>query len=232
MNKHILYRILTVALLGYILPASFGLGMRLYAQTEHIVNPTIDYSRTPQQYYIGDITVEGVKTYEDFVLIGLSGLSKGQRITVPGEEISQAIRRYWKNGLFSNVAILADSIVGDSVYLKIRLATRPRISKINYNGVKKSEREDLETKMGLIKDIQLTPNLLDRARIWGKKYFEDKGFKNVEISFQQTDDLSEAGKVILDVNIDKKDKVKVNSITVDGNHSLTMKQIKGSLIKN
>ena len=232
MNKHILYRILTVALLGYILPASFGLGMRLYAQTEHIVNPTIDYSRTPQQYYIGDITVEGVKTYEDFVLIGLSGLSKGQRITVPGEEISQAIRRYWKNGLFSNVAILADSIVGDSVYLKIRLATRPRISKINYNGVKKSEREDLETKMGLIKDIQLTPNLLDRARIWGKKYFEDKGFKNVEISFQQTDDLSETGKVILDVNIDKKDKVKVNSITVDGNHSLTMKQIKGSLIKN
>ena len=216
-----------------LLPLSGGWkGACLFAQTERIVSPTIDYSRTPQQYYIGGISVEGVKNYDDFVLIGLSGLSKGQRISLPGEEISQAVRRYWKNGLFSNVAIQADSIVGDSVFLKIKLTTRPRISKINYNGVKKSEREDLETKMGLIKDIQLTPNKLDQARIWGSKYFEEKGFKNVEINFSQKDDISEPGKVILDVNVEKKEKVKVNSITVDGNSSLTMKQIKGSLIKN
>ena len=203
-----------------------------WAQVERIVEPTIDYARSPRQYYIGDINVEGVKNYDDFVLIGLSGLSKGQLISLPGEEITMAIRRYWRNGLFSNVAIQADSIVGDSVYLKIKLTTRPRISKINYNGVKKSEREDLETKLGLIKDIQLTPNKLDQARIWGTKYFEDKGFKNVEITFSQKDDISEPGKVILDVNVDKKEKVKVNNITVDGNQSLKMKQIKGSLIKN
>ncbi len=234
MNRILSYRFLTLLLLWYILPSPFGneSGGRLFAQTERIVEPTIDYARTPQRYYIGGISVEGVKNYDDFVLIGLSGLSKGQRISLPGEEISMAIRRYWRNGLFSNVAIQADSIVGDSVYLKIKLTTRPRISKINYNGVKKSEREDLETKLGLIKDIQLTPNKLDQARIWGTKYFEDKGFKNVEITFTQKDDISEPGRVILDVNVDKKEKVKVNSITVEGNKSLTMKQIKGSLIKN
>ena len=234
MNKAHLYRFLTIILLWYILPSPFvgATGMKLCAQTERITNPTIDYARTPQQYYIGGIGVEGVKSYDDFVLIGLSGLTQGQRITLPGEEISGAIRRYWRSGLFSNVAIQADSIIGDSVYIKIILATRPRISQINYNGVKKSEREDLETKLGLIKDIQLTPNRLDQARIWGKKYFQDKGFKNVEINFSQKEDISEPGKVILDVNIEKKDKVKVNSITVDGNKSLTMKQIKGSLIKN
>jgi outer membrane protein insertion porin family len=192
-----------------------------------ILNPDISYAGTPRSCEIGGISVKGVEGYEDFVLIGLSGLSVGQVINVPGTEITEAVKRYWKHGLFSNVSITADSIVNSKVYLCIHLSLRPRITGINYYGVKKSEREDLETKMGLIKDIQLTPNLLDRARIWGKKYFEDKGFKNVEISFQQTDDLSETGKVILDVNIDKKDKVKVYSITVDGNHSLTMKQIKG-----
>lgn len=210
-----------------------GMTLSATAQTtERVVNPNIDYARTAQQYYIGDITVEGVKDYDDFVLIGLSGLSKGQHVTIPGEEISGAIRRYWKNGLFSNVAIQADSIIGDSVYLKIKLKMRPRISQINYNGVKKSEREDLETKMGLMKEAQLTPNVLDRARIWGKKYFEDKGFKNVEITFDQKDDITQQNRVILDVNIDKKEKVKVNSINIEGNTALTMKQIKGSLIKN
>ena len=199
---------------------------------ERIVNPVIDYQRTPQKYYIGDITVEGVKNYEDFVLIGLSGLQKGQRITVPGEEITRATQRYWKHGLFSNVSIKADSIVGDSIYLHIVLATRPHISQINYNGVKKSEREDLESKLGLVKDMQLLPTSLQTARIWGKRYFDDKGYKNAEIEFVQHDDVSEPGKVIIDVNVDKKDKVKVNSITVLGNDVLPMKKIKGTLFKN
>ena len=208
-------------------------GANLHAQNlERVVNPVIDYARTPQQYYIGGITVDGVKSYDDYVLIGLSGLAKGQRINIPGEEISQAIRRYWKNGLFSNASIRVDSLVADSAYLHITLTARPRISEINYNGVKKSEREDLETKLGLIKDLQLTPNRLDNARVWGKKYFSDKGFKNAEITFEQKEDVSNPGYVILDVNIDKKEKVKVNSINVIGNNALTLKQIKGSLFKN
>ena len=235
MNKLFSYKFLSALFLWYMLPSPFagGTGAQLFAQVqERIVNPVIDYARTPQQYYIGGITVEGVPTYDDYVLIGLSGLAKGQRISIPGEEISKAIRRYWKNGLFSNASIRVDSLVADSAYLHITLTARPRISTINYNGVKKSEREDLETKLGLIKDAQLTPNMLDRARIWGKKYFDDKGFKNAEILFEQKDDISQPGYVILDVNIDKKEKVKVNSINVIGNSALTMKQIKGSLIKN
>ena len=208
-------------------------GALLQAQVvERMVNPVIDYQRTPQKYYIGDITVEGVKNYDDFVLIGLSGLSKGQRITVPGEDITRAAQRYWKNGLFSNVAISADSIVGDSIYLHIKLAARPRISKVNYSGVKKSEREDLESKLGLVKDMQLLPTTLQTARIWGKRYFDDKGYKNAVIEFVQHDDLSEPGKVIIDVNVEKKDKVKVNSITVLGNEALSMKKIKGTLFQN
>ena len=199
---------------------------------DKVVNPIIDYSRTPRQYYIGDITVGGVQNYDDFVLIGLSGLSKGQLISLPGEEITKAVRRYWKHGLFSDVSIRVDSLVHDSAYIHIQLTANPRISKINYNGIKKSEREDLEKKLPLIKDGQLTRSLINRTQTLAKKYFDDKGFKNAIIDIQQSDDISEPGHVIVDVNITKKDKVKVNSITVLGNEAMTEKAIKGTLFKN
>ena len=112
--------------------------------------PVIMYSGTPKKYEIADIKVEGVKNYEDYVLIGLSGLSVGQTITVPGDEITGAIKRYWRHGLFSNVSITAEKIEGNKIWLKITLAQRPRISDIRYHGVKKSEREDLQTKLGML----------------------------------------------------------------------------------
>ena len=111
-------------------------------------NPVILYSATPKKYEIGGIKVEGVKNYEDYVLIGLSGLSVGQTVTVPGDDITTAVKRYWRHGLFSDVRIEAEKIVGNKIYLKIVLSQRPRIAEIRYQGIKKSEREDLETKLG------------------------------------------------------------------------------------
>ena len=196
------------------------------------VNPLIDYSRTPKWYTIAALNVSGVDNYEDYLLIGLSGLAVGQRVEIPGDEITNAIKRYWRNGLFSNVAISADSIVGDSVYLHIQLTQRPRISQINYNGVKKNERDDLEEKLGLVKDNQLTPNMIDRARILGKRYFDDKGYKNADINIVQRDDAGAPGRVIVDVNVDKKEKVKVDHIFISGNEALPTKKIKGTLFNN
>ena len=153
-------------------------------------------------------------------------------MAIPGEEITKAIKRYWRHGLFSNVQISVDSIVVDSAYLHIQLAQLPKISEINYNGVKKGEREDLETKLGLVKENQINPNMTDRAKTLAKRYFDEKGFKNAEINIVQRDDVAHPGKVIVDVNIDKKDKVKVNSITLRGNETLSEKKIKGTLFKN
>ena len=98
-----------------------------------IINPDISYAGTPRSCEIGGIAVTGVEGYEDFVLTSLSGLEVGQLITVPGNEITNAIKRYWRHGLFSRVAITADSIVGSKIYLCIHLAMRPRVSVINYN---------------------------------------------------------------------------------------------------
>ena len=196
------------------------------------VAPEIDYSRTPRQYYINKITIDGVKNYDEHLLIGLSGLSEGQKIEIPGEEITKAVKRYWRNGLFSNVAISVDSLVGDSAYLHIQLTQRPRISQININGVKKkNEKDELLEKMGLVKDNQLTPNMIDRAKILAKRYFTEKGYKNAEINIIQRDDAGAPDKMIIDVNIERKDKVKINHIYITGNEHLSTKKIKGGLIK-
>ena len=194
--------------------------------TEENNNPVILYSATPKKYEIGEIKVEGVKNYEDYVLIGLSGLSVGQTITVPGDEITAAIKRYWKHGLFSNVRIEAEKIVGNKIYLKIVLAQRPRIAEINYHGVKKSERQDLEAKLGLAKGSQITPNLINRAKLLIKRHFDDKGFKNAEVNIIERNIESDKEQVNVDIMIDKKEKVKVNQITIEGNTVLTDKKLK------
>ena len=196
-----------------------------------IVNPDISYAGTPRQCEIGGLTVKGVEGYEDYVLLGLSGLSVGQTIEVPGTEITEAIKRYWRNGLFSKVAITADSLVGNKVYLCIHLATRPRVSAINYNGLKKSEREDMDSKLGIMRGSQITPNMIDRAKILAKKYFDDKGYNNAEIEIIQRDDVTSKNEVILDINVDKKAKMKVRQIIFEGNDQLSDKKIKGNMFK-
>ncbi len=217
-------------LLCLIFFAAFTSLSTLHAQ-DVIKNPDISYAGTPRICEIGGLAVKGVEGYEDYVLIGLSGLSVGQRISVPGPEITEAVKRYWKHGLFSKAAITADSIVGYKVYLSIHLATRPRISTINYHGLKKSEREDMESKLGIMKGSQITPNMIDRAKILAKKYFDDKGYKNAEIDIVQRDDVASSNEVILDVNVDKKAKMKVRKIIIDGNSQLSDKKIKGNLIR-
>ena len=206
-----------------------GVSLTVSAQ-QKIVNPDITYSGTPKTYKLAGLSVTGIDGYEDYVLTGISGLSVGQELEVPGTAITDAVKRYWKHGLFSDVSISADSIVGDNIYLKIHLAPRPRISTINYNGLKKTEREDMEKKLGLVKGGQITPNMIDRAKILAKKYFEDKGYKNAEVFIRQRDDVAAKNQVILDIDVDKKEKLKVRTITIDGDNQLGDKKIKGSLL--
>jgi outer membrane protein insertion porin family len=200
------------------------------ADTDTIASPSVLYS-APKRYEIAGITVSGVDNYEDYVLIGLSGLSIGQVVTIPGEEITAAVKRYWKHGLFSNVSITVEKAVGNQAYLNIALTQRPRLSKLNFNGVKKSEQEDLEAKLSFRQGNQITPNMIDRAKIVIKRYFDEKGFKNAEVNIIQRDDVAENNSLILDINIDKKEKIKVNKIYITGNSALEDKQLKWAMKK-
>ncbi len=218
----------SIALIG-LLAWPFG-GALAQTVTDTISKPSVLYS-APMKYEIGGITVSGIDNYEDYVLIGLSGLSVGQVVSIPGEEITAAVKRYWKHGLFSNVSITVEKIVDDKAYLNIALTQRPRLSKLNFYGVKKSEQEDLEAKLNFREGNQITPNMIDRAKIVIKRYFDDKGFKNADISIMQRDDVAEENKLIIDITIDKKEKIKVNKIYITGNSALEEKQLKWAMKK-
>ena len=189
-------------------------------------NPVILYTTTPKKYEIAEIKVEGVDNYEDYILLGISGLSVGQTVSVPGDEITAAIKNYWKHGLFSDARIEAEKIVGNKIYLKIILRQRPRIVNVEYLGVKKSEKKDLEAKLNLVKGSQITPNLIDRAKLIIKRHFDDKGFKNAEVNILERNIEGNKDQVNVDIMIDKKEKVKVNQITIDGNTVLNDKKLK------
>ena len=204
-NKYRYQKVKTIVKVLMVL-LTYHLSLITSTAQDVIVNPDISYAGTPRTCEIAGLTTKGVEGYEDYVLIGLSGLAVGQTITVPGPEITEAIKRYWKHGLFSKASITADSIVGSKVYLCIHLATRPRVSAINYFGLKKSEREDMEAKLGIMRGSQITPNMLDRAKILAKKYFDEKGYKNAEIEISQRDDVAGNNQVILDFTVDKKEK--------------------------
>ena len=219
----------SIALIG-LLALPFGKVVAQTVETDTISKPSVLYS-APMKYEIGGITVSGIDNYEDYVLIGLSGLSVGQVVSIPGEEITAAVKRYWKHGLFSNVSITVEKIVEDKVYLNIALTQRPRLSKLNFYGVKKSEQEDLEAKLNFRQGNQITPNMIDRAKIVIQRYFDEKGFKNADISIVQRDDIAEENKLIIDITIDKKEKIKVNKIYITGNSALDEKQLKWAMKK-
>ena len=186
---------------------------------DKIIHPDITYAGTPRDLVIGGFNVSGMDGYADYMLTGISGLT------------TEAVKRYWNHGLFSDVQISADSIVGNKIYLHIALKPRPRVSQINYIGLKKSERDDMEQKLGILKGGQITPNMIDRAKILAKKYFDDKGFKNADIEIRQREDVTQKNQVILDIDINKKEKMKVRDIIIEGNHQLKASKIKGGLFK-
>ena len=218
--------VLFIAVLGLFAGAVKGVAQEVAADSTNVETPVVLYSSTPKKLEIADIKVVGADNYEDYVIIGLSGLAKGQTISIPGDEITQACKRYWRHGLFSDVSITDDKEENGKVWLTIHLTMRPRVSDIRYSGVKKSEREDLEERIGMMKGGQITPNIVDRAETLIKRYFDDKGFKNADIFINQKDDPEHENQVIVDIVIDKKEKVKVHHIEIVGNKALSAKKLK------
>ncbi len=187
--------------------------------------PEITYSVAPKKYEIADVSISGTDNYEDFVLIGFSGLAVGDKIDIPGDQITNAIKRFWKQGLFSDVKILAKKVVGDKIWLEIQLKQRPRVSKLNYVGLKKSEKEDLELKVALAEGNQITPNLIDKTQIIIEDYLSEKGFFNADVDITQTPDTDKEGFVNVEIRVNKNMKTKVNAIYIAGNKALTHTKI-------
>jgi len=190
----------------------------------------IDYA-TPSIYEIADIKIEGADSYEDYVLIGFSGLKVGQRINIPGEEITNAVKRFWKQSLFSSVKIFATKTENNKIWLTIQLKQNPRVGGINFTGFKKSEIEDLEPKITIAKGQQITTDIIERSKQTIKKYYLDKGFFNAEVKIRQKDAPDMQGTTIVDILVNRKEKVRVNEIYVTGNKALSLNKIDRAMKK-
>ena len=194
--------------------------------------PEVEYTSGGRKIYeIAGITVTGADNYEDFVIIGFSGLAVGDKIEIPGPQITKSLKRFWRQGLFSDVKIKATKMEAGKVWLEIALTPRPRVSEVAYNGLKKSEKEDLEVKVGIAKGNQMTPNLRDRAKTVIKKFLADKGFHNAEVQVVEFPDRDKPGYVKVIINVDKKTKTKVAKIYITGNEALTHTQINRAMKK-
>lgn len=193
--------------------------------------PVITYTANHPRYVLGGLTVDEMKGYDNDYLLNISGLNVGDTYEIPGPDISEAVRRYWNQKIFSNVEIVADSIVDGKAYLHIKLTAQPRISSIRYTGVKKSEREDCEKIIGFQPGNQITTDMVNRAEHYIKKHFVEKGFKNCEVHITQREDVTGDNRVLVDIDINKNEKVKVHKIYITGANPKHVAKLKRAMKK-
>lgn len=208
--------------------ALFSTFTQINAQITIDENIDIDY-RIPKEYEIGGITISGVKFLDENVLLMLSGLAVGDKISVPGDEITSAIRKLWKQGLFENIKISATKVQDDLIFLDINLVERPRLSKFRFVGINRSDADNLREKINLSRGDVVTENLLKRTEYKIKKYFVGKGFLNVDIAIKQEADTAALNKVILNINIRKNNRVKIREIEFIGNDNVHKGTLKRSM---
>ena len=219
----------------YLHPSLFSLLLSLAplaaAAQSTQTKPEIIYSLQPRQYVLGGLVVDGIKGYDNDLLVNIADLEVGRTYAVPGDDISRAVQNYWKQGLFSNVKVEADSIVGDKIYLHFKLTAQPRISVLRWNGLKKSQREELEQRVPLRVGNQVTPNLVDRTKLRIQKYFEEKGYKNVEVDVVQHEDVTADNHMIVDINVNKNDKILIRKIHITGVDPSLVNPLKNAMKK-
>lgn len=199
---------------------------RAQERVDTIYNPPIVYSGLPTEYEIADIRVQGADNYEDYIVIGYSGLKKGDKIEIPGNDVTTAVKRLMRQGLFAQAQLVVEKIAGNKVWLLLNLRTQPRISEVVYTGMKKGEREDLQKRLNLMKGNQITQNIVNRAEMIVKKYFDEKGFGKADVKISLQEDLSNKNEMIVNIDVDKHAKVKVHKIYITGNEVLSDRKLK------
>ncbi len=192
--------------------------------------PVYDYENI-KEYEIADITVSGVEFLQPTVLISISGFKVGNRIKIPGDDITKAVNKFWDQGLFADVKITARKIEGGKIYLDIYLKEQPRLSKLIMEGLKKGETEDLMETLNVRTGSQVTTDLLNNTERIIKNHFIEKGFFNTKVAITQVPDTLRPNSVQLFVNVDKGPRIKIEDIIFDGNEVFPDKRLR-RVLKN
>lgn len=184
-------------------------------------DPNLNYAN-PSEYTIAGIEVTGLNVYDNKALISLSGLRVGDKINIPGEDISSAIRKIWKQGLVGDVKILVSRIEGDNVYLTIALEERPRLTEFYFAGISKTNESDLKDELKLIRGRIINDALIRNTELTVKKHFVKKGFLNTEVrAIQEPDTINQKNGIRIRIEVDLNSKVKINDIIFIGNETVS-----------
>lgn len=208
-------------------------GFQVSAQTDTIpvsVDPALQdiyNSKYPKEYTIGGITVTGARSFDQNLIISISGLAVGDKVQIPGTDVfGKAIAKLWKQSLVSNVQVNLLRLEGNMLFLQLDITERPRLLDYKFVGVKKGERDDLETKVGLAKDRVISENMKLSAVEAINKFYYGKGYRNVKVDMKEEPVAGVANAVSLTFYIDKGKKVKINSINFTDNYSVEDKKLK------
>jgi len=182
-----------------------------------------------KKYILGDVNVTGKISFNKQTVVTFAGLEKGQNITVPGEEISNAIKKLGKLGLFGEIDFYVNEIKGDSIFLELNINELPKLTNVKFTGIKKSKIE------GLIKDNSLTAgkvvneNLLTTTKNYIENKYKKDGYYNTKVNINTIIDTTETNRVKLLIAIDKGDKIKISAINFNGNEKFSDKKLRGAM---
>lgn len=174
----------------------------------------------PREFEIADIEVIGLETIDENALISLSGLKVGDKIRIPSQTTSNAIKKLWNRGIIGNVALYISKVEEDKVFLVLELTERPRLTRIFFKGINKTQETDLKENLDLIKGRIVSDAVLKNAELTVKDYFVDKGYLNTQVRIEQKRDTIITSGVLLNIHVDKRSKVRINRITFDGNQDI------------
>lgn len=212
-------KVLSLLLLAYILCAK-----NAFAQTTG--NDKVSYSE-PETYTLAGIRVSGDNNLDKNIIVITSGLRTGQKISIPGEEITRAIQNLWKQQLYTNIKILLDSTSGDKAYLNINLKSRPRLARFTFTGVTKSKAKRLNDEVKISARDIVTEQMLSTITKNVKAYYVAKGYPNAKINIDTKPDTGKnTNQVVLIINIDKGKRTKINEIDFEGNTAFADKKLK------
>lgn len=179
-----------------------------------------DYVK-PQEYELGPIIVEGADNFDHSALKAIAGLKQGDKIMIPGEKISQAIKNLWEEGLFSDVEISIDKITGDIAYLRIKVQTRPKLSYFRFSdNVTKKDADKIREEINLYSGRTISENLINVTRFRVRGYYLEKGYYQVSVNIERHRDTLINNAEYFVINVDKGSKVKIKDITFKGNESI------------
>ncbi|MBL7701680.1 MAG: outer membrane protein assembly factor [Ferruginibacter sp.] len=205
----------------------------VWAQEPVSVNPELEAiftQKTPKEYTIAGITVIGSKAFDPNLIISISGLAVGDKVIIPGTDVfGKAIAKLWRQNLISNVEISFTRLEGTNLYVQFEVTERPRLANFKFEGIKKGERDDLEPKVALVKDRVVTENMRLSAVEAIRKFYFDKGYRNVAIQLREEPAANLNNAVNITFIIKKGQKVKVNSINFSGNDNIAGQKLKKTM---